>query len=226
MLRHREAKALLRNCLEGPSWREGAADVSRLGMGAVGPLLSFLPQGGRVKHRAARLLGEVVAALPSQEEGRNVVRRFMWHMNDESGNIGWGIPEAFGETLAASASLAGEFHRILVSYVVDTGRQDNFCDNAALRRSCFWAVGRMAEERLALCRGARPWIVKGLGDGDGGCRAMAAWTLSRFPLDPAAASALRKLAREEGDSTCELFDGDDVRERRVGDIVEEMLGEC
>ena len=54
-------------------------------------------------------------------------------MSEESGNIGWGIPEAFAECLAASPELAKTYHKILISYIVDLGFDDNYCDNDQLR---------------------------------------------------------------------------------------------
>ena len=113
-------------------------------------LLALLPLGGVVTARAARLFGEAVARLAAGDEGereraRTFIRRLMWHMNEDSGNIGWGIPEAFGESLAASPLLARDFHRVLISYIVDTGHADNFCDQPVLRRSCYEALIRLAE---------------------------------------------------------------------------------
>lgn len=118
-------------------------------------LLALLPLGGEVTARAARLFGEAVGRLAAGDEGereraRTFIRRLMWHMNEDSGNIGWGIPEAFGESLAASALLARDFHRVLISYIVDTGHADNFCDQPVLRRSCYTALLRLAEVRPEL----------------------------------------------------------------------------
>ena len=60
-------------------------------------------------------LGQVVAGLEegSAEDMHNIMRRLMWHMNEESGNIGWGIPEAFAEILAQHRRLGDEFYPIL-----------------------------------------------------------------------------------------------------------------
>ena len=45
----------------------------------------------------------------NMEKARIVMRRIMWNLNDESGGIGWGSPEAMGEILCQSPELALEF---------------------------------------------------------------------------------------------------------------------
>ena len=157
------------------------------------------------------------------EAARNIIRRFMWHMNEESGNIGWGIPEAFGESLAASPALAKDFHRVLASYLIDLGRDDNYCDNDLLRRSCYWAVGRLAQARPELCAGARPWLRKGLEDNDVICRGMAAWALAQLPPDFMDTPALRRLADAGHEEICELFDGGQLHEKSVSQLAREAL---
>jgi len=53
-------------------------------------------------------MGRVVSSLAEKdmESARVVMRRLMWNLNEESGGIGWGCPEAMGETMARSAPLA------------------------------------------------------------------------------------------------------------------------
>ncbi len=142
------------------------------------PLLACLPLGGRSTRRAAAALGRAVARMAGEdslEAARNMVRRLMWQMNEESGNIGWGVPEAFAEILACHPRLAEEFHRILLSYIRKTDKDDNYCDHAVLRRSCFWAAGRLAQARPELAATGRD--AAGLSDEDPECRQEAAAAL-------------------------------------------------
>ncbi|MEE0815740.1 MAG: HEAT repeat domain-containing protein [Desulfovibrio fairfieldensis] len=200
-------------------------EIAAGGASHVGPLFSFLLLGPQTMHRAAVALGLTTARLVEREPeaARNIIRRFMWHMNEESGNIGWGIPEAFGESLAASPLLAKDFHRVLASYLIDLGRDDNYCDNDLLRRSCYWAVGRLAQARPELCAGARPWLRKGLEDNDVICRGMAAWALAQLPPDFMDTPALRRLADAGHEEICELFDGEQLYEKSVSQLAREAL---
>ena len=55
-------------------------------------------------------MGAVVAHLAEKdmESARVVMRRLMCSLNDESGGIGWGAPEAMGEIIASHEGLASE----------------------------------------------------------------------------------------------------------------------
>jgi len=73
------------------------------------PLLSALHSSDeKIKWATVTAIGILIANLAGKdmEAARNFMRRFMWSLNDESGNIGWGLPEVMGETLARSARLA------------------------------------------------------------------------------------------------------------------------
>ena len=170
-------RALIREALDAADWRVRLEALTARTPGAfVGPLLSCLARGGTLAGRAAVALGVCVAAIAEEtpEDGRVIMRRFLWHMNEESGNLGWGIPESMAETLARSELLAKEFARVLLSYIRDTGREDNFVDHAPLRRSCYWAVGRLLQARPEFSAGALPLLLAGLRDEDIPCRGMAA----------------------------------------------------
>ena len=157
MPRFRSLKVLVRSWFRSSEWTKehplppecSEEGVSTLSL--VNPLFACLTEGGDMTDRAAYALGGVMARLyeESHEEAKNIVRRFMWHMNEESGNIGWGIPEAFGETLAQSAPLAETFRRVLLHYVYDApeGKSTSFCDHAPLRISCYKALARVLEAR-------------------------------------------------------------------------------
>ena len=103
--RFRTLKTTIRTRLQEPGWDDFAKELDEVpARELVGPLFSCLPLGGEATDRAASALGKAVSRMADEhiEEARNVVRRLMWHMNEESGNIGWGIPEAFAEIGRAS----------------------------------------------------------------------------------------------------------------------------
>ena len=225
MPKMRTSKKELKRLLQEPDWRDHLEEIAAGGMTSVGPLFSFLLLGPLTMHRAAVALGATVARLAETEPetARNVIRRFMWHMNEDSGNIGWGIPDAFAECLAASEALAETYHRILISYIMDLGHADNYCDHDVLRRSCYWAIGRLAEVRPEMCAMARPWLLKGLEDTDSICRGMAAWALSKLPRDMMDAPALRRLAEAGNEDVCEIYEADSIHSARVSELARAAL---
>ena len=95
---------------------------------------------------AVTLIGEVVSHLADHqmESARTVMRRLMWSLNDESGGIGWGAPQAMGEIMARSRRMADEYGRILISYIQPAG---NFIEHPALQTGVLWGLGRMLHAR-------------------------------------------------------------------------------
>ncbi|MCA1743315.1 MAG: HEAT repeat domain-containing protein [Desulfovibrionales bacterium] len=117
----------------------------------LSPLFSALLNPDElVRWHAITVMGLVVSKLADEdiEQGRIVMRRLMWSLNDESGGIGWGAPECMGEIMAEHWELSREFHSILFSYLVerDDGA-DNFLEYLPLRKGAFWALARLISER-------------------------------------------------------------------------------
>lgn len=94
-----------------------AEDYSRLAElagghgGKVGIILISLlgDLDDQVRWRAVKGLGLVTALLYERdpEQARRVLRQLIWNLNEESGGIGWGMPEAFGEILAHNRTWPG-----------------------------------------------------------------------------------------------------------------------
>lgn len=93
-----------------------------------------------IKFRSVTAMGELVARIAenSMEKARIILRRIMWNLNDESGGIGWGSPEAMGEILSKSPTLAREFKSILFSYLDYRG---NHIEHEMLQRGVLWGIG-------------------------------------------------------------------------------------
>lgn len=226
MARMRAVKQQLKDLLSAPDWRDHLPELRSMGQPAVGPLFSFLLLEPLMRHKAALALGQVVAGLEegSAEDMHNIMRRLMWHMNEESGNIGWGIPEAFGEIAAACPQAGREFHRVLISYIIELEKDDNFCDQDVLRRSCYWAIGRLAQSRPDLAAPARPWLRKGAAlDRDTVCRGMAAWALSCLGPTLDDMPVLRTLAASGDQTPCTIFDGQTVHDLPLADVAARAL---
>ena len=68
----------------------------------VGYLIAFLSHPDqKIKERAIISLGIIVPKIADEdmESARIIMRRLMWTLNDESGGIGWGVPEAMAEII-------------------------------------------------------------------------------------------------------------------------------
>lgn len=200
MPRTRHLKETVQAALAGAATTDEA--LARLeplpAAGLTGPLLSaLLSPVSLVRWRAVAALGRTVARLAEVrlEDGRNAIRRFMWSLNEESGAIGWGVPEAMAETLVRSGPLAAEFSRIYLSYIRDLDKDCTYIDHAPLRRGVYWGIARLAQARPELAAPAVPDLVTGLADCDPESRGHCALALERLapPATPAMLAALAAL---------------------------------
>ncbi|MDM8526072.1 HEAT repeat domain-containing protein [Desulfococcaceae bacterium HSG8] len=144
----------------------------------VNPLFSFFYSGDDIiKWRAVTAMGAVVSNLAENdmESARVIMRRLLWNLNDESGGIGWGSPEAMGEIMARNKKLAGEYHTILISYIREDG---NYIEHEILQRGVLWGLGRLAHARSDIMTNAAPFLIPYMKSDDPYLRGLAAWTAS------------------------------------------------
>jgi len=141
----------------------------------INPLFSFFYSGDeQLRWRAITAAGAVISTMADRqiEDARVMLRRLMWNLNDESGGIGWGSPEAMGEAMARNTRLAGEFAPILVSYLNPDG---NFLEHEGLQCGSLWGVGRLAEHRPQMAVAAAPFLEPFLVSANPQHRGLAAW---------------------------------------------------
>lgn len=225
MARFRGIRRELRDALAAPDWEARLGAFDDLPERQItGPLLSLrLDRDENVRWRAVTALGRVIARLAEggMEPARVLMRTLMWYLNEESGNLGWGIPEAMGEAMARNARLAGEYNTILASYIYCEGSCDgNYLDHPDLRRGVFWGLGRLASVRPELVRPAERFLVVALGEADGANRGLAAWTLG---LIRGRSGVDRLEALTDDPAEVRLFLDGEVRVRSVGLLAREAL---
>ena len=102
----------------------------------------------RIKWHAVSAIGVLMNELAEtdMEATRIVMRRLLWSMNEESGGIGWGIPEAMAEIMVVNDNLAREYGHLLISYM----REENYLELPALQRGLMWGIGRLSKARPEL----------------------------------------------------------------------------
>jgi hypothetical protein len=190
------------------------------GRQVINPLFSFLcSTDPQVKWRAVKAIGEVVKNIAEEdmESARVVMRRMMWNLNDESGGIGWGLPEAMGEVMAQHQGLAGEYVMILESYIREDG---NFLEHEPLQRGVLWGLGRLAQERPELLKNVTVHVRPFLSSADAVLRGLAAWTMGLLggsQGDP----ALTALESDETEVT--LYLNGTERSYRISELVRKAL---
>jgi len=186
----------------------------------INPLLSFIQSGNeKVKWGSVKAIGHVVGQLADRdlEAARVIMRRLMWTLNDESGGIGWGSPEAMGEIMAIHRGLAQEYAHILISYA----RQDgNYLEHEGLQRGLLWGIGRLSETRPELVRESAGLFLPYLESRDAVIRGLAVRLMGLLRVKEAQ-PVLQTLAEDE--SAIALVIENRLAATRVKDLAAEAL---
>jgi HEAT repeat protein len=138
-----------------------------------------------VRWRAVEAAGRLAAirAREDLEPVREMLRRTLWLMNDESGGLLWLGPQVIGAVLAYVPALRGESLAVLAS----------FLEEEPFRVGVRWALWRVAlSDPTAVAAAAARQLAASLADPDPAVRGHAALALSAAAAAPAAV-----LARDE-----------------------------
>lgn len=186
----------------------------------INPLFSYLFSiDEMIRWRAVESIGLVVKEMASSdlESARVVMRRLMWNLNDESGGIGWGSPEAMGEILSRHEGLADEFQHILLSYAHEDG---NYLELEPLQHGLLWGIGRFARFRPQKVKEAMHYMLAYLESDDSTVRGLCAW-ITGIVKEEAAVPRLLELIGDE--ATLKVYMEGQIRATTVGALSKEAL---
>ena len=181
----------------------------------VETLLALLfEQDDLIRWRAVDALGRVAALLAAEdmESVRDLIRRLLWSMNDESGNLGWHSPEAIGEILVNVPALIDEFGVVLGSFL----REEPF------ERGAHWAVARIARLRPDVYANRVDELTASLHEADPFIRGYAVLALGALGAE----SAVGEIAAlRDDDAVVTLYDNQpgQLRETCVKDLARSVL---
>jgi hypothetical protein len=182
----------------------------------------------KIRWHGVVAMGSSVARLADQdmEEARIIMRRLMWSLNEESGGIGWGAPEAMAEIMSCHQGLAEEYIHMLISYMRDDGKElfqdGNFLEHEALQRGVLWGIGRLAEERPRMLRerGADEDLPAYLSSPDPAVRGLAARALGILRVQKAA-PGIEQL--REDSAPVRVYEDGGIRTATVGELAGQAL---
>jgi hypothetical protein len=136
------------------------------------------------KWGAVRALGALARepGLLTDARVHDLLQRFLWALNDESGAMPYGVPEAVGEILAARPEHRAGMLPILCGMLTE---EETF-QTGAIERGILWALGRVGPDVLTACPEALDVVAAAArSHPDAETRATAAQTLAA--LRPSAA---------------------------------------
>ena len=186
----------------------------------INSLFSFLySTDEQIRWRAVTAMGAAVARLADEdmEQARIIMRRLTWNLNDESGGIGWGSPEAMGEILACHELLANEYAHVLISYARKDG---NYLELEMLQRGLLWGVARLSQVRPHLVQDAVSHFMQYLQSTDSAVRGLAAWLMGLLEAGDARTD-LEVLI--DDDAELNVYEGGKLINRSVRELAEEAL---
>jgi hypothetical protein len=129
------------------------------------------------KWQAVKAIGVIAAGLDTAKL-EDHVRRFLWALNDESGAVPHGVPEALGEIAAVRPELKERIVPILVSCVV---AEDTF-QTGPILAGAIWALGRTGIENDGEKERLLPGLSAALGNADPEVRETAVATAERLGI--------------------------------------------
>jgi hypothetical protein len=160
------------------------------------------------------------------EEARLIMRRLLWSLNDESGGIGWGAPEAMAEIMSLHEGLAREYVHMLISYMREDGEEiwqdGNFLEHETLQQGLLWGAGRLAVTRreLVLAKGMDQDLPPYLDSADPAVRALAARAMGLLGVAERL-ERLRELAADP--APVRLYEDGRLSTHTAGDLVTAAL---
>ena len=217
----RELKRIVASLLGSERFPASWESIRHLpGRQVVNPLFAcFCHRDPLMRWHAVTAMGLVVSRLAdeSMESARVVMRRFMWNLNEESGGIGWGCPEALGECMARSKRLTEEYGCILLSYLHP---ERNFIEHSALQEGVLWGIGRLTHVRPAMTVDCTELLMPFLGSSEATLRGLAARACG-----PLADARLTPLLEEltADSASFQLYRGERLEECSVGELAAQAL---
>jgi len=176
-------------------------------------LFSFLYSTDDLLHwRAAEALG-IIANRQYENginEGRNIPRRLVWSLMEESGSTAWPAPEALGAVVAMRPGAFTVFATIVLSFV----------DDPVLQRGVLWSARKIAEVRPDIIKDSVPQVVGLLKSSDPTIRGHAAWALGAMRAS-SAAKELKELQNDPG--SLYVYDEGGLLETTVGALAGKSL---
>ncbi len=166
-----------------------------------------------ISWRAIEAVGLFTAEMAKEDTEfvRNIVGRLLWMIRDESGGIGWSVPEMLGEIVKNNPVICADIAPVIVS----------FYEELMLATGVLWAVGSIGNINEETTSYAIPSIRPFLMSSDAMQRGYAARALGLL----GAADAKQDIERlVNDDNHIPVYHDGDLQDKTVGDLAHEALG--
>ncbi|UCH80607.1 MAG: hypothetical protein JSW20_12835 [Nitrospiraceae bacterium] len=165
-----------------------------------------------VAWRAMEAVGLFTGSMAKQDTEfvRNIVGRLLWMIRDESGGIGWSVPEMLGEIVRNNPVICSDIALVLIS----------FYEELMLATGVLWAAGSMGRVNEETAAYAVPLLRPFLNSSEAiqrgyAARALGALGASRYKTD------IEGLIKD--DNLIPVYHDGEIHEKTVGDMAAEAL---
>ena len=161
---------------------------------------------------AIEALGWLTEAFAQTEDEafRNLLRRCLWAMNDESGNVPWAAPEVMAAIIKNRPQQYAEFIPMLIT---------NGLDNAMCHKGVAWAAGYLLPEQEAQLSPFWPKISALLKSTNSEVRGYIAVALARSNK----AEMKEQLeALQKDQEECVYYQNGQLQKITVGELIQQM----
>lgn len=165
-----------------------------------------------ISWRAIEAVGLFTGKMAKEDSEfvRNIVGRLLWMIRDESGGIGWSVPEMLGEIVKNNPVLCADIAPVIVS----------FYEELMLATGVLWAVGSMGKLDKDTIEYSVPLIRQFLNSPEPIQRGYAARALGVLGASDARQD-IEGLVND--DSLIPVYNDGDLLEKTVGDMATEAL---
>ncbi|MEW6624474.1 MAG: DVU0298 family protein [Bacillota bacterium] len=142
---------------------------------------------------------------------REIIRRFLWMMNEEGGNVNWSAPQAIGEIIYNQPKLYGDMAPMMITASLD---------EKIFQKGMLWAVGRFGAILPVEVSKFKDEILEFLSDEDPEIRGLTARIAGICCFKE---SLSRLLSMKKDASSLEIYIEGEMVKYTVGSIVEEAI---
>lgn len=166
----------------------------------------------RLSWRAIEAIGVLSKEIAEKDPDtvRNIVGRLLWMIRDESGGIGWSVPEILGEIVLNNPVLCADIAPIIVSF-----HEEKMLTAGVLR-----AIGRMGKINKETVEYAVPVALSYLHHEDHSLRGYAVLALAGLEAAEAA-DGIEKLKDDHG--RLDVYKDGELHEKTVGEVAADAL---
>jgi hypothetical protein len=215
---HRPLKNTLLGLLDQGRFDE-IAEIAVRRKRALGNLVTLTyAADARISYRAVEAIGVAASRIAEDDPDhvRELLRRLMWLVNDESGGICWRAPEAMAEILRRLPTLYADYIPLLTSLLVNLEEEDL----ERFRGGILRAIGRLGALARDDFQDVAPAVISALADPDPQIRGMAAWCLQEVGRANLLAGRPDLIGDHE---PVDLYEGGMITRTTVSQLVQRAL---